>query len=338
MMQEQIKSIFEKFNQLNVLVIGDVMIDAYLWGKVERISPEAPVPIVALKHRESRLGGAANVALNVQSLGATPYLVSAIGEGARADEFLQLMDEQGLPKDGIVKCQDRLTTTKFRIIGNNAQMLRVDEEIEDVLEQEHQERLLQVIKNLIAQKKADVIIFEDYDKGVISQSLIREVVSLAQSKHIPVTVDPKKRNFMNYQGVTLFKPNLKELKEGLKLDLKLDQPEEICQVLRDFQYRQNIDIVLATLSERGILISRKKGNHELESFSCPAHIRNISDVSGAGDTVISVASLCLALGLSDELIARLSNLAGGLVCEYVGVVPVPKEKLLSEAIRLIHKG
>jgi len=337
-MQEQIKSIFEKFNQLNVLVIGDVMIDAYLWGKVERISPEAPVPIVALKHRESRLGGAANVALNVQSLGATPYLVSAIGEGARADEFLQLMDEQGLPKDGIVKCQDRLTTTKFRIIGNNAQMLRVDEEIEDVLEQEHQERLLQVIKNLIAQKKADVIIFEDYDKGVISQSLIREVVSLAQSKHIPVTVDPKKRNFMNYQGVTLFKPNLKELKEGLKLDLKLDQPEEICQVLRDFQYRQNIDIVLATLSERGILISRKKGNHELESFSCPAHIRNISDVSGAGDTVISVASLCLALGLSDELIARLSNLAGGLVCEYVGVVPVPKEKLLSEAIRLIHKG
>lgn len=338
MMQEQIKSIFEKFNQLNVIVIGDVMIDAYLWGKVERISPEAPVPIVALKHRESRLGGAANVALNVQSLGATPYLVSAIGEGPRADEFLQLMDEQGLPKDGIVKCQDRLTTTKFRIIGNNAQMLRVDEEIEDVLEQRHQEQLLQVIKNLIAQKKADVIIFEDYDKGVISQSLIREVVNLAQSNHIPVTVDPKKRNFMDYQGVTLFKPNLKELKEGLKLDLKLDQPEEICQVLRDFQYRQNIDIVLATLSERGILISRKKGNHELESFSCPAHIRNISDVSGAGDTVISVASLCLALGLPDELIARLSNLAGGLVCEYVGVVPVPKEKLLSEAIRLIHEG
>lgn len=338
MMQEQIKSIFEKFNQLNVIVIGDVMIDAYLWGKVERISPEAPVPIVALKHRESRLGGAANVALNVQSLGATPYLVSAIGEGPRADEFLQLMDEQGLPKDGIVKCQDRLTTTKFRIIGNNAQMLRVDEEIEDVLEQRHQEQLLQVIKNLIAQKKADVIIFEDYDKGVISQSLIREVVSLAQSNHIPVTVDPKKRNFMDYQGVTLFKPNLKELKEGLKLDLKLDQPEEICQVLRDFQYRQNIDIVLATLSERGILISRKKGNHELESFSCPAHIRNISDVSGAGDTVISVASLCLALGLPDELIARLSNLAGGLVCEYVGVVPVSKEKLLSEAIRLIHEG
>lgn len=338
MMQEQIKSIFEKFNQLNVIVIGDVMIDAYLWGKVERISPEAPVPIVALKHKESRLGGAANVALNVQSLGATPYLVSAIGEGPRSDEFLQLMDEQGLPKDGIVKCHDRLTTTKFRIIGNNAQMLRVDEEIEDVLEQKHQERLLQVIKNLIAQKKADVIIFEDYDKGVISQSLIREVVSLAQSNHIPVTVDPKKRNFMDYQGVTLFKPNLKELKEGLKLDLKLDQQDEICQVLRDFQYRQNIDIVLATLSERGILISRKKGNHELESFSYPAHIRNISDVSGAGDTVISVASLCLALGLSDELIARLSNLAGGLVCEYMGVVPVPKEKLLSEAIRLIHEG
>ena len=325
-----IKELFDAFNQLKVMVIGDVMVDAYLWGKVDRISPEAPVPIVAISKRESRLGGAANVAINIQTMGATPILCSVIGSDRSGEELMQLMKELGMNVDGMVTSTERLTTVKTRVIGNNHQLLRVDdEEISDINLRE-QELLLDKIKLLIDQQKPDVVVFEDYDKGVLNESLIKKIVTVCKSKNIPTAVDPKKKNFTAYHGVSLFKPNLAELKSGLKIDIDKTDGKQLKKVTQGFQEQQEIDMLMVTLSEAGVFYN--KGN---DSAIIPAHIRNISDVSGAGDTVISVASLCLALHLKPSIIAALANLAGGLVCEKVGVVPIDKLQLQDEAIHLL---
>jgi len=329
---KELNKIFESFNRLKVLIIGDVMLDSYVEGKVTRISPEAPVPIVSATKQEYRLGGAANVALNVQSLGATPLLCSVIGDDERAKEFLNLMKKQKLSTDGIVKSFLRITTMKTRVIGNNHQLLRVDSETEkEITVMEATDFFHKTIKKIIAKQKPDVIIFEDYDKGVITKDLIEWVVLFSKSKNIPVAVDPKKKNFLNYKTVSLFKPNLKELKEGLKMDFETNDEKKLIAAVEKLKKQLSLSLVLVTLSEKGILF-----NNEKTTKIIPAHIRKIADVSGAGDTVISVAALCLALKLPPEIIASLSNLAGGLVCESVGVVPIDKEKLLQEAqVKLI---
>jgi D-glycero-beta-D-manno-heptose-7-phosphate kinase len=325
-----VKELFEAFNQLKVMVIGDVMVDAYLWGKVDRISPEAPVPIVAISKRESRLGGAANVAINIQTMGATPILCSVIGADRSGEELLSLMKELGMLVDGMVTSTERVTTVKTRVIGNNHQLLRVDdEEISDINLRE-QELLFENIKLLIDQQKPDVVVFEDYDKGVLNEALIKKIVTVCKSKNIPTAVDPKKKNFTAYHGVSLFKPNLAELKSGLKIDIDKTDGTQLKKVTQEFQEQQEIEMLMVTLSEAGVFYN--KGN---DSAIIPAHIRNISDVSGAGDTVISVASLCLALHLKPSIIAALANLAGGLVCEKVGVVPIDKLQLQDEAIHLL---
>jgi rfaE bifunctional protein kinase chain/domain len=324
-----IQNIFKSFNKLNVLIIGDVMIDAYMWGNVNRISPEAPVPIVSVTKKENRLGGAANVALNIQAMGANPVLCSVVGNDESSKLFFDLLKKQKLSTKGILKSNDRITTIKTRVIGANHQMLRVDEEVETNLNTSEVKALANRIKELATSEKADVIIFEDYDKGCITAELIQIVVSFAKQKNIPVVVDPKKRNFMSYSGVTLFKPNLKELKEGLKLDQAPEGIKELEKVAAAFTKKHNINTLLITLSEKGIYTYSSKTQSLI-----PAHVRNISDVSGAGDTVISVAALCLALNLSPVVTATLANLAGGLVCEKVGVVPVDKAQLLEEALQL----
>jgi D-glycero-beta-D-manno-heptose-7-phosphate kinase len=337
MTTKEIQDVFEKFKSLKTLVIGDVMVDSYLWGKVERISPEAPVPIVSVTRRENRLGGAANVALNLQALGATPILCSVIGEDSKAETFIELLQQQNLTEKGIVKSADRITTTKFRVIGNHSQMLRVDEEIEHDLSIAETEKFIHKIAQLIENEDIDVIIFEDYDKGVITPALISKVTEIARKKAIPVTVDPKKKNFKHYRDVSLFKPNLKELKDGLKLDFSPENLKDFENAVDAIHQKNNIDNIMVTLSESGVYISEKEKNTQniLSRQIIPAHVRNISDVSGAGDTVISVASLCMALKLDLFTVATLSNLAGGLVCEEVGVVPVNKEKLLKEALALL---
>lgn len=322
-------TLFKTFSGMKALVIGDVMIDAYLWGKVERISPEAPVPIVSVNKKETRLGGAANVAINLQALGATPLLCSVIGGDINGRDFIDLMQQLGMSPDGIVQSSERPTTVKTRVIGNNHQMLRVDEEWDTEINASERRQLLDKIENLLDHLKVDVIIFEDYDKGVISKLLIERVVRLAKNRQIPVAVDPKKRNFNHYKNVTLFKPNLKELREGMKLDLEKGQLDELKKAVHKLSTDHHLENVLLTLSEKGMFVHTGK-----EDVHIPAHVRNIADVSGAGDTVISVASLCLAANTSPELMASLSNLAGGLVCEKVGVVPVEKDVLLKEAKRL----
>ena len=320
--------LFENFNQQRVLIIGDVMIDSYLWGKVERISPEAPVPVLNLQKREQRLGGAANVALNVQALGATPILCAVIGKDVEGDQLLNLLTQNNLSTEGIIQSAHRVTTIKHRIIAASQHVLRIDAEVDTEISSEERDLLLAKISTLL--KDTNVVIFEDYDKGVIGETLIAETVKLTKALGIPTVVDPKKRNFMHYHGVSLFKPNLKELKEGLKADFKGILLEDVKAAVAELKSKLSLEGALITLSEHGVYIDAQN-----EQVQIPAHKREIADVSGAGDTVVSVAALCVALNLNPSLVAGLSNLAGGIVCEHVGVVPIDKAVLKSEAIRLL---
>lgn len=323
------KVLFDSFKNLNILIIGDVMVDAYLWGKVDRISPEAPVPIVSVNKKESRLGGAANVALNIKALGANPLICSIIGDDSEADEFLRLLDMEHISSDGIVKVTHRQTTVKTRVIGNNQQILRVDAETDVEIGMNETNLVLHKFSLMLEQHPIDAIIFQDYDKGLITQYLIDEVTKTAQEKHIPIVVDPKKRHFLSYKNVAIFKPNLKELKEGLKIDFNpknlLDLRAAVVQ-LQNIIHAKNI---VVTLSELGIYTFNNNEEH-----LTPAHVRNVADVSGAGDTVISVIATCIAAKTDIRLAAQLGNLAGGLVCEKVGVVPIDKVQLLAEAEKM----
>jgi rfaE bifunctional protein kinase chain/domain len=318
-------NIFEKFNSLNVLIIGDVMIDSYIWGKVERISPEAPVPVVRVTKKENRLGGAANVALNIQSLGACPYICAVIGDDSDGDNFLSLLKAQRLSNEGIIKIKTRPTTVKTRIIAHNQQIARVDAETERNLSSSNTQLVLNKIKQIIADHRIDAIIFEDYDKGLITEELIDKTVKLAKEIGIITVVDPKKRNFHAYKEVQLFKPNLKELREGLKIDIDPLNIDQIEQAVERLKKQLGAKTVMLTLSENGVYVSSVSGNKHI-----PAHKRDIADVSGAGDTVIATTALCLAAGLNEFETAEIANLAGGLVCEHVGVVPIDKARLLRE--------
>jgi D-glycero-beta-D-manno-heptose-7-phosphate kinase len=323
-----IKSVFDSFNQFNILIIGDVMIDSYMWGKVNRISPEAPVPIIMSTHQEFRLGGAANVALNIQSLGANPILCSVVGKDSKAKTFYTLLKKQHLTSEGIIEDEDRKTTVKTRIISNNQHLLRVDEEVDYELNKKIEKEFISHITKILSSTKINAIIFEDYDKGCITPAVIKKVVDFANKNNIPTLVDPKRRNFLEYKNVTLFKPNFKELVEGSKIDIKKGDVEGIFKASKKLHKELTTKYILVTLSELGVFISY---NNSYKTI--PAEVRDIADVSGAGDTIISIASLCLSANLNPELIAGISNLAGGLVCEKVGVVPVDKKQLLDETIK-----
>lgn len=324
--KEALDNIFAKFKDTKILVIGDVMLDSYWWGKVERISPEAPVPVVNISKREYRLGGAANVALNLKKLGASATICSVVGRDMEGDLLINQLQEQGISTEGIIYSESRPTTVKTRVIGNKNQLLRIDAEECDPLPEDENFKLTERIKALM--NDASVILFEDYDKGAISEKLIQEIVRLANEKNIPVVVDPKKRNFLSYKNVTLFKPNLRELADGLKLDIDSQSTiEEIEEAAQTLQSRLAAKMAMVTLSERGVYIADAEN-----SYLLPAHVRNIYDVSGAGDTVISVAALALQAGANTQTVAALANLAGGLVCEKVGVVPIDFDELYQEAV------
>lgn len=306
------------------MVIGDVMVDSYLWGRVERISPEAPVPIVNVVNREQRLGGAANVALNLMALGAKPHLVSVIGKDPEGDILINLLADEDFSTDGIFMSTDRPTTIKHRVIGGSQQLIRVDAEDTKALNEEEKKEIKKRISDVLMQCQA--VIFEDYDKGVIDEEIIDFTVNKCKELNIPVAVDPKKRNFLSYRGVTLFKPNLKEIREGLNIDIHASDADSLRNASKKLREILQHGLTLLTLSEHGIYYDGK--NEDI----IPAHHREIADVSGAGDTVISIAACCMALGLPESLIAELSNLGGGLVCEHVGVVPIEKDTLLKEAM------
>ena len=324
------KDLFDKFNGLRILVIGDVMLDAYVMGKVNRISPEAPVPIVSLENEDARIGGAGNVALNLLALGAKPIICGVIGEDSSGDKLLNLFEKNGISTDGLVKSMARKTTVKTRVISNKQQLLRIDSESTFPLLESEEIKLNNTIQNIINQG-IDGIIFEDYNKGVLTDSVIQNTIKIAKEKDIPTAVDPKKENFLSYKGVSLFKPNLKELKEGLNLNFDFNSNKDLFEKgIEVLEEKLQNEISFVTLSEHGVFIK-----NQTEKYYVPAHMRSISDVSGAGDTVIAVATLCLISGASTKQIAEISNLAGGLVCEKSGVVSISKNDLLKEVSELL---
>ncbi|OYU55496.1 MAG: carbohydrate kinase [Chitinophagaceae bacterium BSSC1] len=326
MSHTDIISLFEEFKNLKVAIIGDVMLDTYWWGTTDRISPEAPVPVVALQKLEHRVGGAANVALNAASLGATTSIISVIGDDADGRNLCALLASHGINTSLILTSPDRITTNKTRVMSRNQQMMRLDAEITTDINASEESHLLHKIKEQFEAEKPDVLIFEDYNKGVLTATCIKAVIALCKEYGVVTTVDPKKKNFLAFEGVDIFKPNLKEVKEGLNLSLEQVDLNQMQMVHHALQKHLHHSISLITLSEKGVFYQVDN-----EAKIIPTHVRNIADVSGAGDTVIAVASMVFAITKNMHLAAEMANIAGGLVCEEVGTAAINLDLLLKES-------
>jgi rfaE bifunctional protein kinase chain/domain len=330
--QNEISFFEEKLKNIKVAVVGDAMLDRYIWGRTERISPEAPVPILDIEEQDARPGGAANVALNLVGMGAQVELLSLIGEDAEAEELTAILKLNRISTSGFFKVFERPTTTKTRILatsgtGGARQLLRLDRENNAPF---FSKLFEDFIKKSLSQTLWDAIILEDYDKGTLTHELIEWIILWGQNHNIPVLVDPKFRNFYSYAGCSLFKPNLKELNAALGLRLHNKNIAGIVSAVFALREKMPHKYTLVTLSDNGALLVTP----ELKHFHINAHLRKIADVSGAGDTVIAVMAAAIAGGLSYFLAAHLANLAGGLVCEEVGAVAIDPVRLYQEAHRL----
>lgn len=319
--------ITDKFQGLNVLIVGDVILDSYWVGRADRISPEAPVPIVLFDHEEQRLGGAANVALNVKALGANPFLVSVVGDDADGKIFAAKMEAEQISSQGLLALPNRPTTVKTRIVAKNQQLLRCDKEVNTPLSENETQQLWKIICQIVQQKTIHVVIFQDYDKGVLTPTLIRLIQNWATENKVPTAVDPKKRHFFHFNEATLFKPNLREVNEGLGIviperDFQLSDLETAASAIR---HQLHNTYTLITLGAKGMYLSSPS-----LCFYQPTQERVIADVCGAGDTVISVAALGLAAGLDIKDTVALANIAGGQVCEQWGTVAVNAQQLAQE--------
>ncbi len=330
MNKTELQKIFDDMDGLHVVVVGDVMLDNYWWGNVERISPEAPVPVVALTRRESRLGGAANVALNCRALGAKVTLASVVGDDTEGASLIKLATEAGIDTSLVSKSWRRPTTTKTRVLSRSQQVLRIDDEVTDELYIDEEHPFIDMVLKYLQLVKPQVLIFEDYNKGLLKQNVIQRIAAHCKELGIITAVDPKRKNFLSYKNVTIFKPNLKEVREGLNLVLENANEVEMNTAHRKLSEALHHEVTFVTLSEKGVFY-----NNGFSSAIIPSRIRNIADVSGAGDTVIATAAMIYALTKDVALMAEISNLAGGLVCEEVGVVSIKKDKLRKESELLL---
>jgi rfaE bifunctional protein kinase chain/domain len=323
----------EQAESLRILVVGDLMVDAYLLGKVERISPEAPVPILRASRRERRPGGAANVALNLLALGAESTVAGIIGNDTEGKDLRLAMEDLGMDTAGVMALESRRTTVKTRVMSGGQHLLRVDEEDDTDLEGEDAQQFLGQLATVLSAQSFDAILIEDYDKGALSPTVIDGLLHMAREKNIPVTVDPKFRHYDCYKGVNLFKPNLKEFRDGLGLIWEEGDTHAMKKAMEEglalLMEQWAPEMVLLTLSEQGVRIRTR-----MEDVHHAAHPREILDVSGAGDTVIAVATVLLAQGVAPPTLAQVANLAGGWVCEKPGVVPVDRHALMEEIRRL----
>ena len=324
------QQLFNDFSKIKVAVIGDVMLDTYWWGKVDRISPEAPVPVVAVTKREQRIGGAGNVALNLVSLGAHVNVLTVLGKDDDGEQLTTLFNQNNIGAKYIVTSTDRITTNKIRIISRNQHMMRLDAEMQTDITQNDEEKLLYAFEEYIAAESPDIVILEDYNKGVLTQTVVTKIIALCKQHHILTAVDPKRKNFFSYVGVDIFKPNLKEAVEGLNILTDVVSLSLLKDIHLLLQEKLKHKISFITLSEKGVFY-----NDNNSSSLIPTHIRSIADVSGAGDTVIAVASLVYATTKNVKLMAEVANIAGGLVCEEVGTVAINKESLLKECEELL---
>ena len=327
---EETYELIDGFKGKRVLIVGDAMLDAYLWGKVDRISPEAPVPVVSCLNEEYKLGGAANVAQNITALGATASLCSVVGQDHEAEHLITLLNEKGIHTEGLIRSTQRPTTLKQRIYANSQHLLRIDKEsLENIGDKERAQAMSYIKKEI---QNCDVLIFQDYDKGFLEPKIIDAVTKLAKEYAVQIAVDPKHKNFYAYQGCTLFKPNLKEFQSGVGVSI---EPTISClkEASKKLKSSLGMDMLMVTLSEFGLFL------YDFEEVNLvPAHEREIVDVSGAGDTVISVAALCLAVKATLKYTAYLSNFVGGLACEKKGVACIDAEELKSSLSRTLKKN
>ncbi len=320
--EDRITNIFQNFTNKKIAIIGDLMLDCYIWGKVNRISPEAPVPVVEVKEETYMFGGAANVALNISSLGGIPILIGIMGNDREGQIFNKLLDEYSFMKDGIIFSNERKSTVKTRIIAHAQQVVRIDKEEKSDISIDNENHIMKFLHSI--QKDLSAIILQDYNKGVLTKTLISKVINFAVRNNIKITVDPKFKNFFEYKNVTLFKPNLKESEDAL--GVKIDTEEDVIKAGFDIQKRLNAKNVLITRSEKGVTIFSEDG----ESFTLPTKARKVADVSGAGDTVIATITLSLAAGATIKEAATIANFAAGLVCEETGIVPIDKNNLFEQ--------
>ena len=325
-----LQELFKKIAALKVGVIGDVMLDSYMWGSVDRVSPEAPVPIVSLQKKEQRVGGAGNVALNIQALNAMAFVITVTGEDQEAKQLNTLFASHKINTEYSFSSKERITTNKTRIISRNQHMMRLDAEITNDLSLSEEEKILQHFEVFVEKEKPDVIILEDYNKGVLTEAVIRSVISTCRKMGIITAVDPKRKNFFAYKHADIFKPNLKEAKEALNIITGFVDVGLLQNIHAQLHNLLQHEVSFITLSEKGIFYQQQN-----ESEIIPSHLRNIADVSGAGDTVISTAALVYAATKEIRLTAKISNIAGGLVCEEVGTVAIDREKLIHECEALL---
>jgi rfaE bifunctional protein kinase chain/domain len=330
MLMEDFQKLFDDFKTIKVGVVGDVMLDTYMWGIVERISPEAPVPVVTLQKKEQRVGGAGNVALNLQSLGAKAFVLSVMGNDADATTLEEQFLRQKIDSTYSFKSSDRITTNKTRIISRNQQMMRLDAEITKDLNAEDEAKLIASVQQFVAREKPQIMILEDYNKGVLTETFIHSVIAICKEAGVLTAVDPKRKNFFSYKGIDIFKPNLIEVKEGLNM-LFADVNKPLLQSIHtELQQLLHHQVSFITLSEKGVFYQQ-----QAEAALIPSHLRSIADVSGAGDTVIAVAALVYAATRNVHLMAEMANIAGGLVCEEVGTAAINRQKLLHECELLL---
>lgn len=321
---QKLQKLFKNSKGKKIAIIGDVMLDKYVYGTVSRISPEAPVQILDIDKTEYRLGGAANVANNIKTLDCEPILIGVIGNDVDSDNYLKVMKSLGLPTVGIFKDKTRPTTTKTRLIAHSQHVLRIDEEIKDNVSPQMKKKILNFIKNNL--KKFAAVILQDYNKGVLTKELIGEVIAMCKKANKPIYVDPKFANFYEYKDVTVFKPNRKEV--GDILGRKIDGEESVKKAGRELIEKLNCEYLVLTRGEKGMMVFDKEKNKTV-ILNIPTKARRAADVSGAGDTVISTIAVMLAGGASITEAVVLANQAAGIVCEVVGIIPIYKEVLLS---------
>lgn len=308
------------FSNLHIVVIGDIMIDRYISGSVKRISPEAPVPVLDLENVENRLGGAANVALNLLALGAQVTLLSVVGSDAESETIFKLCSVQEKLKYQILKINDRKTTVKSRIMAGNQHLLRVDSEDRMELELNSYDQIFHIFSGMTENEKVDGLILQDYNKGLLSEYIIKKLLDHCRLKNIKSFVDPKEKNFFAYSGCTIFKPNKKEVQTATA-----DYTNDYESKAKNLVHRLQCELVVITLGSAGIYIYENG-----IGTTYPTAPRVIADVCGAGDSVISIISLCFLKNMNIQHIATIANLAGGLVCEVPGVAVVNREKINEE--------
>jgi len=313
------------FDGKRIAVVGDMMLDGYFWGDVKRISPEAPVPVLEVEDEFFRFGGAANVALNILTLGGVPVPVGVIGEDTYGQIFSSLLKERKINEDGIVIDKARPTTTKTRVIANSQHVVRIDKESKAYINKDIEEKISMFLANNIG--SLDGIILQDYNKGILTPSLISKIISIANKKNILITVDPKFDNFFEYKNVTVFKPNRKETETVLGTRIRNDK--DISSAGRNLLHKLNSKYILLTLGEGGIAVFE---NDDKER-RMPTKARKVADVSGAGDTVISTLTIALASGADIYEACFLANYAAGIVCGEVGIVPIEKEILFQTVLK-----